>query len=172
MAAGLVGHMGYDMIRHIESLPDTNPDTLDIPDSCFIRPRVMVIFDAVTDSMYIITPSWSDDEQPANNAYAAACQLIENTLERLHAPIAPPQAHNEAALSEKDFVSNIDKPTYASMVDKAKEHILAGDIFQVVLSQRFSAPFTLPPFCIISRVAPPQPLAPSCSICNCRIIHW
>lgn len=147
MASGLIGHMGYDMIRHMEELPDGNADTLGIPDSCFIRPRIMVVFDAVTDSMMIITPVWAG-AQKANDAYLAACDRIDDTLSKLAAPVPESLSQTTANISEKDFSSNTTRKEYDGMVAKAKEHILAGDIFQVVLSQRFSARFTLPPFAL------------------------
>ncbi|MGE0753805.1 MAG: anthranilate synthase component I [Alphaproteobacteria bacterium] len=147
MAAGLIGHMGYDMVRHVEELPDQNPDTLGIPDSCFIRPRIMVIFDAVTDSMVVITPVWPEDKGTVDAAYKAACARIEKTLHKLSAPL-PATKGAAAPVHASDFTSNTQRAQYDAMVAKAKEHILAGDIFQVVLSQRFSAPFPLPPFAL------------------------
>jgi anthranilate synthase component 1 len=139
MSAGLVGHMGYDMVRLMETLPDTRPDPIGIPDSCFIRPKIMVIFDAVTDKIFIVTSIWADAKRvDAQAAYAAAKGRIAYVMERLAAPVP--------VAAKQDFVSNTPRAVYDGMIDRAKEHIRAGDIFQVVLSQRFSAPFTLPSF--------------------------
>lgn len=149
MAAGLVGYMGYDMVKLMERLPDTKPDPIGIPDSCFIRPKIMVIFDSVTDTIFIITTIWADKKRgDATSAYDAAKKRIHYVLERLSAPIPPTvhQLHQPVKLS--DFESNTTRAEYDAMIDAAKEHILAGDIFQVVLSQRFSADFTLPPFAL------------------------
>jgi len=147
MAASLIGYMGYDMVKLMEKLPDTKPDTLGIPDSCFIRPKIMVIFDAVTDQIYIITAIWADAKRgSADIAYEAAKKRIRHVLDRLAAPVPPPKAHPAQPVKISDFTSNTTRPYYDEMIDRAKEYICAGDIFQVVLSQRFSAPFTLPPF--------------------------
>lgn len=147
MSAGLVGFMGYDMVKLMEKLPDTKPDPIGIPDSCFIRPKIMVIFDAVSDSIFITTTIWADSERKdADAAYAAATQRIQYVLDRLSAPVPATSAPASQGVTMDDFSSNTSRSDYNAMIDAAKEHIRAGDIFQVVLSQRFSAPFTLPPF--------------------------
>ncbi|MDX1975594.1 MAG: anthranilate synthase component I [Rickettsiales bacterium] len=147
MAAGLVGTMGYDMVKLMEELPDTRPDPIDIPDSCFIRPKVMVIFDAVNDTMYVVTSIWADtDRNNAAAAYDAAKKRIQHVLDRLAAPVPKQDCPDAKAITISDFVSNTPRDRYDGMIDQAKEYIRAGDIFQVVLSQRFSAPFTLPAF--------------------------
>ncbi|MFW0777294.1 MAG: anthranilate synthase component I [Rickettsiales bacterium] len=147
MAAGLVGHMGYDMVRLMEELPDNKKDSIGIPDSCFIRPKVMVIFDNVSDTMFIVTVIWPDPKRgDADAAYDAAKKRIDHVLEKLAAPVPVQKTEDQHNISMDDFSSNTTRENYDSMVAKAKEHILDGDIFQVVLSQRFSAKFTLPPF--------------------------
>lgn len=147
MAAGLVGYMAYDMVRLVENLPESKPDALNIPDSMFMRPRLMVIFDAVTDSMFIITTVRQNDDT-AEAAYENAKRRIHATLEKLKSPIPDATGQNFSAVSESDFKPNTSRTEYDGMVAKAREHIAAGDIFQVVLSQRFSAPFKLPPFAL------------------------
>ena len=150
MAAGLVGYMGYDMVKLMEKLPDTKTDTINIPDSCFIRPKIMVIFDAVTDKIFIVTPIWADAKRSdAASSYAAARGRVAHVLDRLAAPVPHPLSNTPPkgeGIKISDFVSNTSRGYYDTMIDRAKEHIVAGDIFQVVLSQRFSAPFSLPPF--------------------------
>lgn len=147
MAAGLVGYMGYDMVRQMEKLHTVKPDNINIPDSCFIRPQVMVIFDSVTDTLYVITACRSDaGVSNAADAYAAAGARIHDVLARLKAPVPQSSALVPAAVSVDDFVSNVTREEYGRMVDTAKEYIRAGDIFQVVLSQRFTAPYRLPAF--------------------------
>ncbi|MDX2074077.1 MAG: anthranilate synthase component I [Alphaproteobacteria bacterium] len=149
MASGLVGYMGYDMVKLMEKLPDTKPDPIGIPDSCFIRPKIMVIFDAVTDTIFITTTIWADGRRKdAKAAYTAAKQRIQFVLDRLSAPIPATQHHVHHSVKMDDFTSNTTRADYDHMIDDAKEHINAGDIFQVVLSQRFEAPFTLPPFAL------------------------
>jgi len=149
MASGLIGYMGYDMVKLMEKLPDTKPDPINIPDSCFIRPKIMVIFDAVTDKIYITTAIWANSSKgDAETAYAAAKQRIQQVLERLSAPIPMPPYQVQQAVKLDDFKSNTSRSAYDSMIHDAQEHIKAGDIFQVVLSQRFVAPFLLPPFAL------------------------
>jgi anthranilate synthase component I len=147
MAAGLVGYMGYDMVKLMEKLPDTREDDIGIPDSCFLRPKLMVIFDSVSDKIFIITTIWADNKRSdANAAYEAARKRIQYVLDKLASPVPPPVAREYKPVSADDFKSNTTRGAYDAMIEKAREYIRAGDIFQVVLSQRFSAPFTLPPF--------------------------
>lgn len=147
MAAGLVGYMSYDMVRQMEKLPDGKKDSIGIPDGCFLRPKLMVIFDAVTDKMYIVTTIWADARRgDGKAAYEAAGRRIQHVIERLNAPLPEQDTHPAKPVKLADFVSNTPRDQYDKMIAQAKEHINAGDIFQVVLSQRFSAPFELPPF--------------------------
>jgi anthranilate synthase component 1 len=147
MAAGLVGYMGYDMVGLMEKLPAPKDDPIGIPDGCFIRPKVMVIFDAVSDKIFIITTIWADNKrQDATAAYEAARTRIQGVLDKLAAPVPAPSHADLKPVHMDDFVSNTKRGDYDNMIAAAKEYIKAGDIFQVVLSQRFSAPFSLPPF--------------------------
>ncbi|TDI68302.1 MAG: anthranilate synthase component I [Alphaproteobacteria bacterium] len=147
MAAGLFGYMGYDMVRLIERLPDDNPDTLGVPDGIFLRPTVIAIFDNIEDVVMLITPVWPDDRRGAQEAYDAAAVRLGEMVDAFAAPLDhallnPPPGEAPAPVP----VSNTTREAYHAMVRRAKEYILAGDIFQVVPSQRFSVPFTLPPF--------------------------
>lgn len=149
MAAGLVGYMAYDMVRLMEELPTSPPDSLNIPDACFVRPTVMVIFDAVTDLMYVISPVWKGAHSTAHAAYENARTHIEHVLAKLSTPYVPqtkPSA--DTPVKMEDFTSNTTREHYDAIIDRVKEYIAAGDIFQAVLSQRFSAPFKLPPFAL------------------------
>ncbi len=147
MSAGLVGYMGYDMVKLMEKLPDTLPDSIGIPDSCFLRPKLMVIFDSVSDKMFIVTAIWADGKRTdADAAYAAALARIRYVLDKLASPLPTPDKRDYDAVAMSDFASNTTRQHYDGMIDQAKDYMRAGDIFQVVLSQRFSAPFSLPPF--------------------------
>ena len=147
MAAGLVGYMGYDMVELMEKLPAAKPDTIGIPDSCFLRPKLMVIFDSVTDRMFIVTSIWADMmRNDAATAYEAATKRIEHVIAKLALPVPSASKDKFTPVKISDFTSNTDRAYYDQMIDKAKDHLNAGDIFQVVLSQRFSANFDLPPF--------------------------
>ena len=148
MAAGVFGYMGYDTIRLVEHLPNVPPDRLGIPDAVLMRPTLIVIFDAVKDEMTVVTPVRPLAGETAATAYAAARKRLARAVARLEAPLphALPQAVHVAELP--DPVSNTSPADYVAMVDRAKEYIRAGDIFQVVLSQRFATPFALPPFAL------------------------
>ena len=146
MAAGLIGYMGYDTIRLAENIPDANPDTIGIPDGMFMRPTVTLIFDTVKDIISIVATVYPTAKLSADAAFENAERRIFAVVAALekavphHVPAASPRF--EAA------VSNTGRDGYHKMVAKAKEYILAGDIFQVVPSQRFRLPFTLSPFAL------------------------
>jgi anthranilate synthase component 1 len=109
----------------------------------------MVIFDAVTDTIFIVTTIWADAERAnAQAAYDAAKKRIASVIERLSAPVPSAGRSHRATVKVSDFLSNTSRADYDAMLERAREYIKAGDIFQVVLSQRFSAPFTLPPFAL------------------------
>ena len=146
MSAGLIGYMGYDTIRLAENIPDANPDTLGIPDGLFMRPTVTVIFDTVKDMISIVAPVY-----PAANVSAeAAYDKAERRIHAIVAALEKAVPHTVPGVTPRfeAAVSNIGRDGYHKMVAKAKEYILAGDIFQVVPSQRFRVPFTLPSFAL------------------------
>ena len=149
MAAGVFGYMGYDTIRLVEKLPNVKPDDLGVPDAVLMRPTIIIIFDSVRDEMCIVTPVRPDATLDAKTAMAAAKDRLANVVRNLEKPIAHPAANaaDEATLHPEPK-SNTTAAEYLGMVTQAKEYIRAGDIFQVVLSQRFSAPFTLPAFAL------------------------
>jgi anthranilate synthase component I len=149
MAAGVFGYMSYDTIRLAERLPNVNPDDLGVPDGILMRPTVMVIFDTVKDEMTIITPVRPAPRQSADKAYAAGAARLATAVAALEAPLAHgARIETTAPLELPEPISNTTAAEFTDMVAKAKEYIAAGDIFQVVLSQRFSAPFALPPFAL------------------------
>jgi anthranilate synthase component 1 len=146
MSAGLFGYMGYDMVRLMEDLPDVNPDTLGLPDALMIRPTIMAIFDAVKDEVTVVSPVYPVSSLSAKAAYARACERITEVVNALDRPLDQRTlgAATEAAIDAPR--SNTSPDDYKSMVLKAKDYITAGDIFQVVLSQRFETDFPLPAF--------------------------
>jgi anthranilate synthase component 1 len=148
MAAGVFGYMGYDTVRLIERLPSPRPDALGVPDAVLMRPTLIVVFDAVKDEMTIVTPARPVPGQSAARAYAAAERRLAEAVARLEAPLPVAAAGATSRQPPPDPVSNTTPSEYLAMVGKAKDYIRAGDIFQVVLSQRFSAPFRLPPFAL------------------------
>lgn len=154
MSAGVFGYMAYDTVRLMEHLPDVNEDVLGVPDSIFVRPTIMVIFDAVKDEMVMVHRVDIKDGINASEAYKIAIDNLKSAILDLNAPV-PHQAQID--LSEikdgnlpffEEPSSNTSPELYKEMVKKAQDYITEGDIFQVVLSQRFSAPFNLPPFAL------------------------
>ena len=143
MAAGLFGYFGYDMIRHIETIPDTNPVAIDTPDSMLVRPSLIAIFDRLRDSITLVVQIRPSEWDEAAAAWNVAQSRMASALKALDAPMPATEAGGSQAVLPQPQ-SNVEKAEFLSMVDKAKEHIRAGDIFQVVLSQRFSIPFHLP----------------------------
>ncbi len=137
MAAGAFGYIGYDMVRHVERLPEAKPDPIGVPEAMLMRPGVVLIFDGVKQEIILAAP--------ARNGETAAHALIDRIEAALDQPL-PPSRPNAAPVEKIDFVSNTSKTRYIDMVETAKRYIRAGDIFQVVPSQRFSAPFARSPF--------------------------
>ena len=142
-AAGIYGYLGYDMVRFMEKLPDSKPDTLGLPDAILMRPSILAIFDTLKDELYLTAPVYVRDGVTAPQAWESALARIDDATARLARTL--PYTADLPDIEGIAVTSNTSKAEYAVMVDRAKEYIRAGDIFQVVLSQRFEAPFTLPP---------------------------
>lgn len=148
MTAGIFGTLGYDMVREMERLGPAKSDPLNLPDSLLIRPTVMVIFDAVKDTITIVVPCRVKPSQTAVASYETACELVESVSQALEQAIPlTVQADGTDPLSITPQ-SNTTEADYFAMVEKAKSYIAAGDIFQVVLSQRFETEFHLPAFAL------------------------
>jgi anthranilate synthase component 1 len=146
MTGGLSGYLGYDMVRLMERLPDNNPDVLGIPDAILVRPGLFVIFDNVTDELTLAAPVYPRAGVPALEAYLAATARLTAAADALDQPV--PKLLAPAESPEPVAQSNMSKDAFLDMVRRAKEYIAAGDVFQVVPSQRFEAPFVLPPFAL------------------------
>ncbi len=148
MAAGVFGYLGYDMVRQMERLAPAKEDRIGVPDALMMRPTVMVVFDTVKDEISIVTPARPREGVAAKAAYEAALARLDRVVATLEAPLDHRDAGCDPALLAQEPVSNTPKPRFLDMVERAKEYIRAGDIFQVVLSQRFTAPFALPAFAL------------------------
>jgi anthranilate synthase component 1 len=148
MASGLFGYLGYDMVRLMERLPPRKESGLGLPDAILIRPTVMVIFDAVRDDISIAASVRPSPGVGAKAALETARERIEAVLRALEQRTPLDAAASAASLPYPVPKSNIAPERYDEMVNAAKSYIRAGDIFQVVLSQRFDAPFALPPFAL------------------------
>ena len=142
-AAGIHGYLGYDMVRLMEVLPDSNPDTLGLPDAILMRPTVLAVFDTLKDELYLTAPVYVRAGVTARQAWEGAQGRIDDATARLGRTL--PYTADLPDIQNIAVTSNTSKAEYAGMVERAKEYIRAGDIFQVVLSQRFEADFTLPP---------------------------
>lgn len=146
MSAGLFGYMSYDTIRLVEHIPDENAITIDTPDGLYIRPTVMAIFDAIEDTITIVTPVRPVTGVSASDAYSSALERLDSARSALGRGLPNRLAERTDTSDLPDAQANMSPDGYKAMVAKAKDYIGAGDIFQVVLSQRFMTPFSLPPF--------------------------
>jgi len=149
MAAGVFGYLGYDMVRLMEELPAPAPDPIGIPDAILVRPTVVVAFDAVENTITVVTPVRPRAGLAAQAALAHATERLSAVVDALDQPLPHPAAIT-ANTGEEPVAprSNTTPAEFERMVLRAKDYIAAGDIFQVVLSQRFEAPFALPPFAL------------------------
>lgn len=147
MAAGVFGYLGYDFVRLMEDLSEPNEDILGLPDGVMIRPTVMAIFDSVRDEVTVTAPVYVDRSMTARTAYARAKERLSDVVDALDRPLDMALRDDDAAPVTAAH-SNMPPGDFKAMVLKAKEYIAAGDIFQVVLSQRFEAEFNLPPFAL------------------------
>lgn len=141
MAAGLFGYLGYDMIRQVENLPTVKPDPIGTPDAIKVRPRIVCIFDQVAQEIIIGSPL------PAGGDYAKACARIERVAADLALPLSA-NAPRDVSIPTLNPTLGTDAATFGARVKKAKDYILAGDIFQVVIGQRLSAPLPASPFAL------------------------
>src|ERR1700728_3551871 len=149
MAAGVFGYLGYDMVRLMEdTLSAPGRDPIGIPDAILVRPTLVIAFDAVKDTITIVTPV---RPQPGVNPAAALARAVERLsaiVDALDQPLDKSAREIDAGPLDVPPRSNTTADEFKRMVLRAKEYIAAGDIFQVVLSQRFEAPFALPPFAL------------------------
>jgi anthranilate synthase component 1 len=141
--ACLVGYFAYETIGLVEKLPRPADNGLGTPDMLFVRPTVVLVFDRLADALYVVAPVWADDVGEIEKALAAATDRIEDTAALLARPLPPAQAPDFDP-PDIAMTPNLAPGHFAEMVLKAKDYIVAGDIFQVVLAQRFTTPFTLP----------------------------
>ncbi len=140
--AGAVGYASYDLIRLYEQLPDANPDELGVPDLLFVEPEVQVVFDHLRRRLYVVAPA--EEGNAADEARARG--LVEATYQRLRGPL--PGVPGDRAGRRTEFRSNFTREQFMAAVERAVAYIRAGDIFQVVPSQRLSADLGVHPFAI------------------------
>ncbi len=155
---GIVGYAAYDLIRYYEKLGEGPADDRDLPDVSFGLYRTMVIFDHVSKTIKVTANAFIEDDP--GRAYAQATDAIERTIDRLRAgDDRTVQEVNLVSLPQKPFESNVTRRRYLEMVEACKEYIRAGDIFQVVPSQRLAIETAASPFDIYRalRVVNPSP---------------
>jgi anthranilate synthase component 1 len=141
MAAGLFGYLGYDMIRQVEILPGAKPDPIGTPDAIMVRPRIVCIFDQVAQEIIIGAPL------TAGGDYAAACAQITRVAADLALPVSA-NTNRDVETPTLTPTLGTDAATFGARVKAAKDYILAGDVFQVVIGQRLSAPLPASPFAL------------------------
>ncbi len=145
MASALIGYMGYDAVCLMERLPNANPDVMGVPDAMFVRPTIIAVFDRLEDMITLFMPVWPKPGVDARAAYDAASLHLKKAVDDIEfaGPIARQPAGPSQTLPEP--TSNVSRESYHAMVEAARAYIRAGDAFQIVPSQRFQVPFTLPP---------------------------
>jgi len=145
MAAGLFGYLGYDMVRLAERLGPAPADPLNLPDAIMLRPTITAVFDNIRDEILVVTPVRPRAGVSADVAYREAAERLARACARLDSPLPPPADAKQPA-APAAIESNIAREDYLALVERAKAYIRAGDIFQVVPSQRFRRTFPLPAF--------------------------
>ena len=148
MCAGLYGYFGYECVRLAEPrVPDSNRDVLGVPDSVLFRPQLVAVLDNLKGLLSLYVVVRPQEGLDAKTAYAAGVDRLQRAVDALDSPVG---FDNQPSILKglPDPVSNMTPDAYKGMVNRAKEYIAAGDIFQVVLSQRFEAPFDLDSFAL------------------------
>ncbi len=144
LAGGAVGYLSYDWVRYVEKLPDTNPDPLGVPECFFRFPEILLVHDRKEQKLKIVHIVDVAAEGSVDEVYAAGVARIQAIEAKLRAPLVREEAHGTSEVFQGPE-SNTTREQYHDMVKSAKEYIHAGDVFQVVLSQRFSAEWSHDP---------------------------
>jgi anthranilate synthase component 1 len=145
MIGGLVGYLGYDMVRLMERLPGHTADDLGLPEAVLLRPTLFAVFDNVRDELTLAAPIYPAEGVDPDAAWADAQARLAEARAALERPL-PHAAPKVALPPQPEPRSNITHAAFLGIVERMKEYIAAGDAFQIVPSQRFTAPFALPPF--------------------------
>ena len=145
-AGGAVGFFGFDCVRAVERLPEPNPDVLGLPDMALMLSDVIVAFDHLRHTVTILANAYLDDEGSIDAAHARAVEAIRQVRTRLAGPLPPLETHGPR--EEPVFESNMTREQFEANVSRIIEYIHAGDAYQVVPSQRWSAPTPVEPFSI------------------------
>ncbi len=145
--ACLVGYFGYETIGLVEKLPRAPQSELDLPDMLFVRPTVILIFDRLADELFLVAPVWPETKGDTDSKIARAEDRLDGTERKLAEAVPATCSTSNQNIDPNDisYQPQIDPVQYEQMVLRAKDYINAGDIFQVVLAQRFTTAFDLPP---------------------------
>ncbi len=146
-SGGLVGFLGYDLVRFFERLPDRAVDDLDLPDQYLMLVDSLLVFDNTAQKIKVVAHAAVDPQEDLRAAYDAACARIEGLIARLERQIDAPARFGDIGAAPP-VRANLTRDEYEAMVRRAKEYIVAGDIIQVVLAQRFACPLRTRPFSI------------------------
>ncbi len=145
---GLVGYLGYDMVRFFEELPDRTPDDLGLPDQYLMLVDTLLIFDNTSKTIKVVSHAMLDEGVDPRHAYHEACARIDALIDKLRRPLGGAALREVGEPRPLEIRSNLEQAEYEAMVRQAKEYIHAGDIIQVVLAQRFEVPLRTDPFTI------------------------
>jgi anthranilate synthase component 1 len=141
-AGGLVGYFGYDCVRYLEPrVCREHPDPIGTPDILLMRADELVIFDSLRATLTLVVHARADDDADR----LRATRRLDAIEASLTAPYRPPQAATQHRLQADDFVSGFTPETYAGVIARIKDYIAAGDVMQVVPSQRLTAKFEAEP---------------------------
>jgi anthranilate synthase component 1 len=160
---------GYDMVRLLEPLGAPNPDPLNLPDAVLTRPALVAIFDSVSHEIVLVSAAYPDSGLDARSAFDAAVTRLDRFEADLRSPLPALPAPVETDIAP--FRSPVADADFAAMVARAKDYIAAGDIFQVVLSHRFAAPWAGDPFAFY-RSLRRRNRRPTCSISTSATSSW
>jgi anthranilate synthase component 1 len=147
-AGGAVGMFAYDLVRTVEPLGDPNPDPIGVPDLALMMTDVLVVFDHLKHTVTVIANVYADDSEDLEAAYARAADTIAEVRGRLEGPVPRPAQRPAADRPVPEFRSNMPREQFEAMVSRIIEYVYAGDAFQVVPSQRWSAPVAMEAFSI------------------------
>ncbi len=157
-AGGLVGYFGYDLVRTVEPLGEPNPDQLGLPDMALMRSDVLVVFDHLRHTLTILVNAVAEGGQLSDKSYSQAAATIEEVRAILAGPLPAAKPAGPAREAPK-FESNFTRQQFEAVVARIVDYIYAGDAFQVVPSQRWTADLEIDPFSIYRglRVVNPSP---------------
>src|SRR5262249_20411133 len=142
-AGGAVGYFGYDLVRTLEPLGEVNPDPLGLPDLALMLSDALVVFDHLRHTVTLLVNVYTEDD--IERSYASACATIGELGDL---PAGPVPRAARPSLADPDFTVNMERAQFEAMVSRIIEYTYAGDVFQVVPSQRFSTPLQVDPFSI------------------------